>query len=127
MQPVMIHPKEEGTTATIKPVLMNPVPQIPDQSQQVGHRKAQAHQLLALPETARTGTAPHDPLATARWVTAHHVLLGIVHSAIDHHDRPVIGHTPIAHHVPLEIVLPATVNHLATVHIPHVLQANAHR
>ena len=122
MQPVTIHPKEEGATATKKRVLMLRELQTHDQSRRVVRHKAQELQLLALPVIA-----PHDPLATARWVTAHRVLLGIVHSAIDHHDRPGIVHTPIALRVPLAIVLPATVNHLATVHIPHVLQANAHR
>ena len=124
MQPVMIHPKEEGAKATKKFVLMLRVLQTPDQSQRVAHHKAKELQLLALLVIAHMVIAHRDPLATGQWETAHHVPPATVRLATDHPALRVTGHTQIGHRVPLVTAQPATASLLATAHIPRALQAN---
>ncbi len=70
MQPVMIHPKQEGATATKKPVLMLRDLQTHDQSQRVARHKAQELQLRDLPVIGHTGIAHRVPLAIGQWETA---------------------------------------------------------
>lgn len=124
MQPVMIHPKEEGATATKKFVLMLRDLQTPDQSQRVARHKAQELQLRDLPVIARTGIAHLVPLAIGQWETAHHVPRAIGRLATDHPALRVTVRTLIGHRVPLVTAQPATASHLATAHIPRALRAN---